>query len=146
MIKKQIDDFDSEKFWREINFFNYDVLISSSAFQWSKKLEFIFQQLKEVGIPIYISLFTNRTFYELHQELNIQSPLYSTEDILKFASGFHYEILDYKLTFSSRLEALRYIKKSGVSGGEKRGSTVRLKKFINIQGTFPLSFQSILIR
>lgn len=144
-ITKQRADFDSTIFWRDIDFQKFDAIVSSSALQWSRDLQTIFQNLSQLDKPHYLSIFTDRTFNEIHRELNIKSPIYSKRDILKFTSKYSYEVLDYKLTFPSRLEALKYIKRSGVSGGEKRVQTKDIKSFIEKRGEFQLSLQVILL-
>ena len=143
-IEKLIIDFDSPNFWN-IEFSNYDIAISNSALQWSRDIGGFLNRFSEIDIPFYFSIFTSRTFQELHQELEISSPIYSKSEILEFVQSWEYEVLDYKMEFSSRLEAVKYIKNSGVSGGVQRVPIAKLREFLIRPGKFPLSFQAVLI-
>jgi len=99
------------------------LLLSSSSLQWSTDPEAVFAWLSRLSSLAYFAIFTSNTFKTLHQCAGISSPIHNT-DLLKAAIEKHYdatyEICQYKLHFDSVYDMFRYIKKSGVSGGEKK--------------------------
>ena len=99
------------------------LLLSSSALQWSRDLDITFSQLSRLSDTAFFAIFTSNTFKTLHQVAGLDSPIYSIEALKKAIDTYYeafYEIRQYKLHFASVHEMFRYIKKSGVSGGEKR--------------------------
>ncbi len=144
-IEKLLTNFDKTEMWHRIEKDQFDLLISSSSLQWSRDLEKIFSQLNRLNVPQYISIFTSKTFQELHNDLQISSPIYSMEEIERVATGYHREKLDYQLNFSSRREALKYIRQSGVSGGSDIVSQKILKEFLRGSGSYSLSLEIVLL-
>jgi len=139
-------DFNTTLCWNFIQKQEFDILVSLSALQWAKDLEFIFNNIKKLNKNYILAIFTSNTFKTLHKTLNITSPIHSKETILEKAKILNpkIEIKNYELEFSSSLELLRYIKKSGVSGGEKRASLLNLKKVLNSDLT-KLEFEVIFL-
>jgi len=115
-------------------------IISSSALQWSKDLSFTFSQLAQKSSSIYLALFTSNTFKTLHQTANIISPIYD-EATLKTSIEQYYRATfktkSYRLYFDTVWEMLSYIKKSGVSGGERQLSYKQIKKLLT---NYPLNY------
>ncbi len=98
-----------------------NILLSSSALQWSQDLDFTLSQLAQKTSVAYLAIFTANTFKTLHESAGVKSPIYSVQDLEQsIQKYFHaaFEIKRYKLHFPSTQAMLRYIKKSGVSGGE----------------------------
>jgi len=109
------------------------LVISSSALQWSKDLDCTFSQLSQIGGKAYFSIFTANTFKTLHQMAHIKSPIYQAEILKKSIDKYYkakYEIKKYQLLFDTTREMFSYIKKSGVSGGEKQLSYRETKQLI----------------
>jgi len=117
-------DFNNKAFTKEIKDQKMSVTLSSSALQWSRDLEFTFAQIAELSDDFYFAIFTSNTFKTLHHEAKITSPIYdATTLLLELKKHFkieYEEIREYKLHFENTKEIFNYIKKSGVSGGEKR--------------------------
>jgi len=132
-------DFNQAKCWEFIKTQKFDMLVSFSALQWAKDLEYIFYQIKQLNKPFLLSIFTSNTFKTLHKTANITSPIYSKETILQHSKILNpkTELLKYKLYFDENIEMLRYIKKSGVSSGEKKLSPKEIKNLIN---NYPLNY------
>jgi len=116
------------------------LLISSSALQWSEDLNFVFSELSSVSTKAYFAIFTANTFKTLHQTAKLHSPIYS-ENLLKETIEKYYqatfELQQYTLEFKTAREMLHYIKKSGVSGGEKQLTFKKTKQLLN---TYPLDY------
>ncbi|SFV57032.1 Biotin synthesis protein BioC [hydrothermal vent metagenome] len=122
-VKKVCSDFNCTEVFDTLEQTEDTLLLSSSALQWSTDPEATFVRLSQLASRAHFAIFTSNTFKTLHQSAGIHSPIYST-DRLKSAIGKHYhanyEVRQYKLHFDAVYEMFRYIKKSGVSGGEKK--------------------------
>ena len=132
-------DFNTQICWDFIQKQNFNIFVSFSALQWANDLEFIFNNIKKLNKPYLIAIFTSNTFKTIHKTANITSPIYSKEKILEYSKILNpnIETLNYKLYFDNKLEMFRYIKKSGVSSGEKKLSFKEIKKLIN---NYPLNY------
>jgi len=132
-------DFNTKECWDFIKTQNFEILVSFSALQWANDLEFIFNNIKTLNKPYLMAIFTSNTFKTIHKTANINSPIHSKEKILKHSKILNpnIETLNYKLYFDNKVEMFKYIKKSGVSGGEKKLSYKEIKKLIN---NYPLNY------
>jgi len=132
-------DFNIQECWDFIKTQNFEILVSFSALQWANDLKFIFSNIKKLNKPYLIAIFTSNTFKTVHKTANITSPIHSKEDIIKHAKILNpnIETLNYKLYFEEKKEMFRYIKKSGVSGGEKKLSYKEIK---NLIFNYPLDY------
>ncbi len=119
---------------------NFDIVISSSAIQWAKDLNRLFFNISKVSQNIAFAIFTSNTFTTIHKISNLNSPIYSSEELLENLNryfNFSYEIKNYKLKFENKIEMFRYIKKSGVSGGFKR---LEFKDTKNLIKNYPFNY------
>ena len=141
-------DFNQQECWNFIKKQKFDIFVSFSALQWANNLEFIFYNIKQLNKPFLITLFSSNTFKTIHQTANIKSPIHSKEEILKYSTPLkaQTEILNYKLYFNNNLEMLRYIKKSGVSGGKKTLSIKEIKQLIVNYPLNYLEFETITLK
>ena len=116
------------------------LLISSSAIQWSKNLDTLIMNLSSLIDNAYFAIFTANTFKTLHEVANLGSPIYS-DDILKEVITKYYnanfQLNSYQLEFETTREMFKYIKKSGVSGGEKQLSYRQIKQLME---NYPLKY------
>ena len=78
-IVKVCDDFNHKDFLTYLPQNHYNILISSSAIQWSTNLGELFIGLSSLSDKAYFAIFTSGTFKTLHQTANISSPIYSAE-------------------------------------------------------------------
>ena len=60
-------DFDSSKFWDNIKNDKYDLILSSSALQWSKDLKKLISNLSKISKEINTVLFTSNTFKSIYE-------------------------------------------------------------------------------
>jgi malonyl-CoA O-methyltransferase len=112
-------DFDNDQFFDNIKDENYDLVLSSSALQWSKDLSRIVKALSAISNNISMVLFTSNTFKTIFELTNTVSPILDITSIKDSFDKFYkceYEVLDYKLEFNNKKELFSYIKNSGVSG------------------------------
>jgi len=139
-IKKLEANFNHQSFYSLFEKSEFDLLLSSSALQWSSDLQKLLSYLSNISTTAYLSFFTSNTFKTLHQVAGITSPICSKEKILDALDAlFEYEmeIEEYRLSFESVHEMLTYIKNSGVSGGTKQLSYKKMKRLIL---TYPLDY------
>lgn len=111
-------DFDEKKCFEKIKEYNFDQIVSFSALQWSKNLEFVFKEIKKLNKSFLLAIFTSNTFKSLHSFLGVKSPIYLKEDILSYSSIFNslsIDIIYYEMEFNNAKDMLNYIKFSGVS-------------------------------
>lgn len=125
------------------HYFNTDtkkVLLSSSALQWSKDFDFTIKQLAKKFEKVYFAIFTAGTFKTLHQVAKIDSPIYTKEELQKILERYYdstFKTKVYKLGFKNVRDMFQYIKRSGVSGGEKQLSYKQTKY---IMRNYPLNY------
>lgn len=115
-------DFDSLEFINNIKNEKYDLIISSSALQWSKDLNKILKILSKLTNTMNAVLFTSNTFKSIQNITKQDSPILSSSDIKSsFTNNFscEFETYNYNLEFDSKKELFKYIKNSGVSGSSK---------------------------
>jgi malonyl-CoA O-methyltransferase len=139
-INKIFADFNEIETYNKLSMKKDTLLLSSSALQWSKNLDFTFMQLSQKAFKAYFSIFTSNTFKTLHKTANISSPIYSSEILQEVIQKYYhadFEIKEYRLEFETVREMLHYIKKSGVSGGEKRLGFKQVKELID---NYPLDY------
>jgi len=139
-IEKICADFNSadtfEKFMLPYN----SLFLSSSALQWSKDIDFTLREISKKVRQAHFAIFTSNTFKTLHQTAQITSPIYSTEVLQKTINKYYhatYELKEYKLYFKSVQQMFNYIKKSGVSGGEKQLTYTQTKQLMR---NYPLDY------
>jgi len=141
-------DFNTQKCWDFIEQQNFNILVSLSALQWANDLEFIFNNIKKLNSKYILAIFTSNTFKTLHKSANITSPIHSKEKIIQYSQVLNpkIEIINYNLEFKNTLEMLRYIKKSGVSTGEKKLSYKKIMKVITDYPLNYLEFEIIILK
>jgi len=140
-ILKVCSDFNADFFLESLRLQQYDLVISSSALQWSRDLNFTIEKLSTLSEMFYGAIFTSGTFKTLHQTANILSPIYDNKKVQEIISKYYrdirFELHYYNLEFNSVREMFQYIKQSGVSGGEKKLSYKQVKKLME---EYPLDY------
>lgn len=94
------------------------IIVSSSALQWSKKLDSIFYEITK--IPFAISLFTSNSLKELHNFLGTRSPIYSIEFIQKLIKtnfNIEYDVVTKKLYFNNSKAIMSHLKTNALLSG-----------------------------
>ncbi len=132
-VEKILCSFDDEKCMKNLRLLPIDLVISSSALQWSQNLSHTLVNIAQISDNVAFAIFTSSTFASIHQMLGISSPLPSKEEIVRQISScfmVNLETKQYRLFFPNKKELFRYIKKSGVSSGHKRASISKLRNLI----------------
>jgi len=148
-ITKVCGDFNSINFTKDLPYAHYDLLISSSALQWSTDLDHTFSILSSLSHNTYFAIFTSGTFKTLHKLAQVESPIHCVksveESIKKYYKEVHFELHSYTLAFDSVREMFRYIKKSGVSSGEKKLSYKQTKALMKMYPLDYLEFEVLFV-
>ena len=131
-------DFNTKECFEVIKKYDFDQIVSFSALQWAKDLDFIFKEIRNLNKDYFLVIFTSNTFKTLHNYLNIKSPIHSKETILKSCAVLNPKIktLNYKLYFSTPKKMFEYIKYSGVRGDIK-ADIKSIRRFFR---EFPFNF------
>jgi len=123
-IEKICGDFNSRTFTSDLDKKDYELVLSSSALQWSSDLNFTIGKIATLSNTLHAAVFTSNTFKTLHETARVTSPIYSAEEVQQSIERYYddvdFELHTYRLEFGSVREMFRYIKKSGVSSGEKK--------------------------
>jgi len=139
-IEKICADFNSPKAFEAFSLKHPSLILSSSALQWSRDLDFTLSEISKKSSLACFAIFTSNTFKTLHQMAHIASPIYC-ESALKASINKYYkatfELKKYRLYFNTVREMFNYIKKSGVSGGEKKLTYRQTKQLME---TYPLDY------
>lgn len=140
-IHKLCANFNDKHFIAQVPAVSYDVVISSSALQWSTDLAYTIRALSTLSSTFYGAVFTSGTFKTLHETAGVSSPIYTAQtvqDVMKeHYNNVQFEIHQYRLEFASTREMFRYIKQSGVSSGERKLSYTQTKALMD---TYPLNY------
>jgi len=140
-VEKVCADFNLPETFASLHLGEETLLLSSSALQWSRDLDVTLSHLSALSTEAHFAIFTANTFKTLHRYARIDSPIYSREVLQQRIDSYYpeasYEVREYKLHFESVYSMLRYIKESGVSGGEKRLGYRETKALIR---AYPLDY------
>lgn len=139
-IVKLLVDFNMIDTYSRFDVDEKSVLLSSSALQWSKDLDFTISQLASKCKRAHFAIFTSGTFKTLHQIAKIDSPIYTQKELQEVLETYYdatFKTKVYRLDFSNVREMFKYIKKSGVSGGDKQLSYKETKYLME---NYPLKY------
>ncbi len=128
---------------------NFDIMISSSSLQWCNDIEKVIKNFSKISNQCAVSIFCKGTFKTIYKKASLKSFLPKYENVIKIFQKYYnieFEIEKYKLYFSDNLSKFRYIKKSGVSGGERRLSYVDTKQLIQNYPFDYLEFEVLYIK
>jgi len=126
----------------------FDLVISSSALQWAKDIKSIIKFTSSITDNIAFAIFTDKTFKDIYEITGLQTFLPKAQGIVSLCKekfDIEYEIKTYKLFFEDNISKFRYIKRSGVSGGEKKLSLKQTKKLIEAYPHKYLEFEVLYI-
>jgi malonyl-CoA O-methyltransferase len=125
----------------------FDIAISSSALQWSDDINKALKRIQKISKQQAVAVFCSDTFKTIKQVARIENFLPESVEICKMLQSLEFDdirVRNYKLHFDNNLEAFRYIKKSGVSGGKKILEYKQTKELIEKYPLDYLEFEVIL--
>jgi len=134
-------DFNDEATFTKLKEYTFDAVISASALQWAKDLDKIFAHINELAPSAGLALFTSNTFRTLHAVADIDSPIHSREAIIDAAKrqfkNPEIQTESYQIRFKDKKSLFSYIKKSGVSGGNK---VLNISQMRALMRDYPLDY------
>jgi malonyl-CoA O-methyltransferase len=133
-------DFNDKMLFENLLTYNYDYVLSSSALQWADNLEMVFKNIKLLNTPVALAIFTSNTFKTLNETASLKPILRGADEICKLQKKYFdtdFEVVEYRLEFSSTREMFRYIKQSGVSGSRRVLSYKQTKELMQ---NYPLNY------
>lgn len=133
-------DFDGEELREILEQRNFDCIVGPSSLQWSKDFEALIKLCSQNTKNIFLAIFTSNTFRTIHDICEIESPIRSADfycNILKKYLNIAVEVKKYELKFESKKDMFEYIKRSGVSGGEKKLDFAKAKRLYK---EYPLDY------
>ena len=142
-------NFDSQVFHDELKDEQFDMVLSSSALQWSKDLDKILQTISNISDNINMVLFTSNTFKTIFELTDTLSPILDIQSINNSFSQYYtckYEVLNYKLEFDNKKDLFNYIKNSGVSGNQSTLSFEKAKYLYKNYHLGYLEFEVIFVK
>ncbi|WP_027326902.1 methyltransferase [Helicobacter pametensis] len=121
-----------------------DLIISSSALQWSPDLEHTLHLIAQYSSKIALSIMTSETLKTFHHFLDSTSPLPDPARILKSLEHFfdgEIKTLEITLSFQDNPSLIAHLRGTGIMGGGVL-SYHQAKKILKYQGD--LNYQSLL--
>ena len=139
-------DFDTQEFYDKFQNTKFDIVISSSALQWSKKFDKLVNFILSITNNFQAVLFTNNTYKTIFQITNQSSPILGIDQIKQaLPKKSTLEKFEYKLIFNSKKELFRYIKNSGTRG-ENQLTYAQAKKLYQDYPFNFLEFEVVFIK
>jgi len=148
-VEKVYADFNRLQTFENFSLIPETLVLSSSALQWSKDLDFTLSEISKKSSHAYFAIFTSNTFKTLHETAKITSPIYSEAVLRETIEKYYratFELKKYKLHFESVREMFNYIKKSGVSGGEKQLTYKQTKQLMKRYPLDYLEFEVLFVK
>lgn len=126
------DFYNTEKYFREINykkfltgdminFLNepYDLIVSSSCFQWSNDLEFLIKSISNCTNNLVFSIYLTGNMQEIKNHFGVGLKYHNKEEIEDILRKYFENVNSFEketiLFFDTPFEALQHIKKTGTS-------------------------------
>ncbi len=131
-------DFEAPTLYHDIK--TVDITIAASSLQWAKELEKTIRNISQHSNEIAFAIFCDGTFKSIYEITKLPSFLPYHDDLVTLISQYYdiyHDRQEYTLEFEDNLSKFRYIKSSGVSGGNRQLSYHDTKKLI---ATYPLSY------
>jgi len=138
--QKLLCDFNKDECFKDLENKEIDFVFSSSSLQWAENLDNIFENISFLSKKFAFAIFTDKTFETLHKTAGIKSPIFSADEILNSAKKFfmiNYRFKSYRLFFKDNRSMFGYIKRSGVSAGERKLSFKETKRLFR---EYPLKY------
>jgi len=138
----KLGDFNDAKLFEALREEEFDYIISASALQWASDLEKVFSNIARFHLPFSLAIFSSGTFTTLKKTAGVESIIPSYKTLKELAEKhLHVDVgiekVFYTLEFENTREMLRYIKRSGVSGGRNLLTYKQTKKLMD---EYPLNY------
>ncbi len=124
-------DFEDLKLLKSLG--HFDMVISSSALQWASNLPRLLDHIASMTDEVAFAIFCDGTFETIYRMTGMEQFLPKSTQLRKLLESkfaCRCEIERYRLDFPNNISKFRYIKRSGVSGGERRLSVKETRRLI----------------
>ena len=141
------DDFDAPSLWANLNP-SYDMIISSSALQWSNNIGQVLKHISLICKEGAFAIFTDKTFQSIYTLSGLPTFLPNAQALIETCENYFtckHEVKTFQLFFKDNLSLFRYIKASGVSGGEKKLTVSQTRALIKNYPHNYLEFEVLFI-
>jgi malonyl-CoA O-methyltransferase len=121
-----------------------DIIISSSVFQWIKKLDILLLKLATKCQTLAFSMYIEGNLNEINQHFNL-SLNYKTAAEIKNMLNPHFRLVKTKTTkyqhhFNQPIDALKHLKYTGVVNAKKKASLRKVRSFSAKTLTYKVGF------
>ncbi len=139
-VRKMVGNFDESALFDTLRAEEIDAILSASALQWAKDLDWTLGRIAALGHPVALAIFTAGTFATLHVTAGTRPPIRTLEETKTLVEK-HFdaetEVLRDTLTFPDTPAMLAYIRDSGVSGGRNLAGYRAVRKILR---DYPLDY------
>ncbi len=136
-------DFEDSSLYKPV-----DITIAASSLQWAKTLENTLENIANNTDEIAFAIFCDGTFKSIYEITKLPSFLPHHDSLISLISkhfDIHHDRQYYKLEFEDNLSKFRYIKDSGVSGGNRQLSYHDTKRLITAYPHSYLEFEVLFV-
>ena len=124
---------------------NYSLIVSSSAFQWVDNLENLIKKISQSSSELVFSIYSKGNLIEILNHFGVSLNYLSCDEILnilnRYYSEIKYDTEEFILEFNSPIDALKHLKKTGVTGFKKSSYSLT-KSFNSTTLTYRVSYFS----
>lgn len=122
----------------------YDIVISSSSFQWIENFEKLIQNISKNSNKLAFSIYLEGNLKEITEHFGVGLNYKTSDDILKILKKY-FKNIDYfteekTINFSSPMEALRHLKQTGVTINTKKSSIYEIKSYKQTSLTYNMGY------
>jgi len=121
----------------------YDLIISSSVFQWIEDFESLIKKISEATENLYFSIYIVGNLIEIKNHFGVSLKYRTTKEIIAILEKYFREIESYQeefiLNFSSPREALRSLSDTGVTN-IGTGSISKIKTYRENKLTYKVAY------
>lgn len=123
---------------------NYDIIISSSSFQWIDDLEKLIENISKKTDKLFFSMYIDGNLEEIQKHFGIGLNYKTLEEITKILKKYFNEIKYFNekktLEFFTPLEALKHIKNTGVTLKEIKTPINKIKSYKEKKLTYSIGY------
>lgn len=123
---------------------NYDIIISSSSFQWIDNFEKLIKNISDKTDKLFFSMYIEGNLEEIQNHFGVGLKYKSQEEIINILEKYFNNIKFFKekksLNFFTPIEALKHIKKTGVALKNTKTSINKIKSYKNKKLTYSIGY------
>ncbi|WP_027127985.1 methyltransferase domain-containing protein [Fusobacterium perfoetens] len=151
------DYYDTKNYFKDINYNNfivgdmvnsinedYDIIISSSSFQWIDDLEKLIKNISKKTDKLFFSMYIDGNLEEIQKHFGVGLNYKTLGEITKILKKYFNEIKYFNekktLEFFTPLEALKHIKNTGVSLKNTKTSIEKIKSYKTRELTYSIGY------